>query len=378
MSFFIAATILTVFAIPLFFSVKSTFRVLWVLFGIAALGTLVMGAAYLTAPPSAFLINFNHLSHMNYAQIISATGLPKGFQLGMTLTGSIFTILTFIGFNFSAYYAGEVRQVNRSQIFAMIGSVLVQALFVALVYSSVYYSAGPDFLNAISSYSTNANYTLASPPVLNFLVTFATPNPFVVVLSSLALIATGMSGVVILSFVCVRNMFAWSFDRIMPSWLAKVDRNRGSPYVAVLVTWLLALIFMALYIYTVFFQFLLYAAINSFVTFALASVAAIWFPFRRKAIFNASPGIVKRKIGRLPLIAVLGVAGLIVSVFLTYATIQPAVTAPPTGPILVQALAYAFVPVTAIIAVIIYVVAYYYRRSRGIDMTLAFREIPPE
>jgi len=68
----------------------------------------------------------------------------------------------------------------------------------------------------------------------------------------------------------------------------------------------------------------------------------------------------------------------VLSIFLIYATIQPAVTPLPTGPPLVQALAYVLVPFAAIIALIIYAIAYIYHKRKGIDMRLGFKELPPE
>jgi amino acid transporter len=381
-SFLISVVLFSIFIVPLFFRIKLAYRVLWMLFVLSLIGTLALVLAYFSAPNSIFISNFNRLSGMNYQNTISAAGLTPGFTLAMTLTGSVYTISTFIGFNFSAYYAGEVKQPRKSQIFAMIGSLGILAILLALVYSSAYYSAGPSFLSSAATlYGVSSmNYTLPVAPILNFLVTFANPNPIIIILSGLALVATGCAGITSLSFIAVRNLFAWSFDRIMPSKLASVDLKRNSPNIAVMVVWLAGVLLVALYVYTIFFQFLVYTVINFFLIFAIASVAAILFPYKRKDIFSSSPSIVTKKIKSLPLISFLGILGLVVSVFLSYSTVQPAVTAPPSstsGP-LVQALAYSFVPLSIIIALLIYALAYAYRKRQGLDMSIAFREIPPE
>src|SRR5208282_664378 len=190
----------------------------------------------------------------------ATAGVPSGFTLAMTLTGSIYTVSTYIGFNFSSYYSGEVKQVSRSQIIAMIGSVMVFTLFTFIIYGSVYSSVSADFLTAISSLSGTGNsyYTLPTAPILNFLVVFAVPNPMVVVLANLGLIISSVGSITAFSFIAVRNIFAWSFDRIMPSWFANIDSRRGAPYVAILVTLIINLIMAYLYVYTAFFSFLLY------------------------------------------------------------------------------------------------------------------------
>jgi len=248
-----------------------------------------------------------------------------------------------------------------------------------LVYSSAYHAVGSDFLNAISllAGSGSSNYLLAAPPVLNFLVAFAMPNPLIIFLSSLALIATGLATATVFSFVCVRNLFAWSFDRLMPTSIAKIDSKRGSPYVAIGIIWMLSILFVAVYFYTIFFQFYIYSTLEIFIAFILVSIAAVIFPFTKKDMFNSAPLFVKKKIGRVPWITVLGVLGIALNGYLAYATLQPAVTPPPSGS-LIRTLAYAVVPVTIIVAFAIYSVSYAYRRNQGFDLRLAYKEIPPE
>jgi len=379
-TFVLGCVLLLIFTLPLFFGTKTTFRILWLMFGISILGTIVLIGAFYATPNSVFIANFNQLSGMDYMKTIATAGVPSGFTLAMTLTGSIYTVSTYIGFNFSSYYSGEVKQVSRSQIIAMIGSVMVFTLFTFIIYGSVYSSVSADFLTAISSLSGTGNsyYTLPTAPILNFLVVFAVPNPMVVVLANLGLIISSVGSITAFSFIAVRNIFAWSFDRIMPSWFANIDSRRGAPYVAILVTLIINLIMAYLYVYTAFFSFLLYILINFFIVFAIVSVTAIVFPIRRKDIFDSSPAVVKKRIGGVPLITIFGIGGLIISIFLAYSSILPAITPPPSGSALIQAISYAFVPLTLILSLLIYGVALFYRKQHGIDMSIAFKELPPE
>ena len=135
---------------------------------------------------------------------------------------------------------GEVKRGERSQLIAMVGSVLIFALFLGVIFYSANYSAGSDFINALSylSGSGSSAYTLGASPELNYLVVFANPSPLVVILSGLAFIATCLALITIQAFWVVRNFFAWSFDRILPSWFVKMDTRRNSPYLAVAVTWI--------------------------------------------------------------------------------------------------------------------------------------------
>ncbi len=378
-SFLLTVILQSIFVLLVLGGTKNVFRVFWVLFGVALLGALVTIIAFYSAPVSTFTSNFNSLSGMNYAQTITTAGLTPGFTIAATLTGSIFTITNFLGFFTSAYYTGEVKRVSRSQVIAMFGSLLVLAIIAILIYLSVYYSAGSDFLKALSflAGSGSSSYVLPAAPVLNFLVTFAAPNPNVIFLSGLALVATGLATGTIWTFVCVRNIFAWSFDRVMPKGLTNLD-SRGSPYVAVITIWILSIIFTYVFFYTSFFSYYVYATLGLFLAFILVSIAAIAFPYRKKDIFESSPPSMKRRVAGIPVIVILGILGLVSTIYLSYATLQPAVTPPPSGPPLIQLLAYAIVPLTGAVALLIYAAAYYYRKSKGFNLALTFKEIPPE
>ena len=378
-AFALACVLIVIFILPVLLGVKAPFKVMWVLFAIALVGTLVTVGAFLSAPNGTFVSNFNSLSGMNYASTISTAKLPLGFVVGATLTGSIFTMTNFLGFFSSAYFTGEVKKVARSQVIAMFGSLFFLVVVALLVYSSVYYSAGSDFLNAITNLqgTGNAAYTLPAAPVLNFLVAFANTNPYVIMLSGIALFATGMGGATLFAFVCVRNLFAWSFDRLMPTAMTRLDSKRGAPYVASIAILICAIVFAAVYYFTSFFSFYLYATLNLFIVFIMVSIAAIVFPYRLKSQFAASPSIVTKRVGGIPFISILGVIGVIVNGYFGYATTSPAITPLPSSPVLTT-LAFASVPLTIIAAFVIYGISYFVRKSQGIALGLAFKEIPPE
>ncbi len=376
----IIIAIISVSMIPAFLGTKAVFRTLWVIFLIAALGTLVTAGAFLIAGPSTFQANFNAMSGMNFNNVISTAALPKGFTLAGTLFGSVFTIEAFFGYNWSTYYNGEVKKVERSQLLGIIGGIFVFAIFMGIVFESAYYAMGPDFVNAISALggTGNAAYTLPGPPVLNMLVVFAAPNAVVVVLAGLAVLALAVSSDILFSFIVVRNMFAWSFDRVLPEWFTRLDAKRGAPYLALLVTWVLTVIAAFVYVYTTVFQFIIYQPALFNIAYLITSVAAIVFPYWKKPIFETAPDIVKKKVGGVPVISILGILGVIFSAFVTISALLPAVTPPPSGSVIVQYFAYLTIPVTIIAAFVIFGISYYYRKSHGLNLQLAFQEIPPE
>lgn len=378
--FVLSAILIFVFIVPIFFGTKAAFRVMWGAFLVSLIGALVTVAAFYSAPHATFMANFNKLSGMDYTSTITKAGLPLGFTTAATLTGSIFTMTNFLGFFSSSYFSGEVKRVARSQVIAMFGSLLFLVVIAFLIYGSAYYSVGSDFMNAISYlYGTgNSAYTLPGSPVLNFLVAFAQPNSLVIALSGLALLATGLGGATLFAFVCVRNLFAWSFDRITPEALTKLDSKRGAPYVSIIVILILSVFFSAIYYFTQFFTYYVYATLNLFIVFVMVSLAAIIFPYRLKGTFDSAPPLVRKKIGGFPMISLIGILGVIVNIYFGYETVTPAITPAPTGAILLQYLAYASVPITIVVGFVIYGVSYYYRKQQGVPLNKIFSEIPPE
>ncbi len=378
-AFGISCVLIIVFILPIMFGTRVAFRVMLAMFLISLAGALVTVAAYFSAPNATFIANFNHYSGMNYANAITTAALPLGFVASATVVGSIFTMTNFLGFFSSAYFSGEVKRVQRSQVYAMFGSLLFLMVIAFLIYGSAYYSAGSSFLNAISLlYVTGKTYTLPAVPTLNFLVAFASPNPVVIMLSGIALLATGLGGATLFAFVCVRNLFSWSFDRVMPTALTRLDSKRGSPNYAVAVILVVAIVLEAVYYFSSFFTYYVFATLNLFIVFTMVSIAAIVFPYKLKNVFENSPAIVKKKIGSVPAITVLGVVGVVVNVFFGYETTNPLISTPPSGTILVQYLSYATVPLTIVAGLVIYAIAYYVRRGQGIQLGAAFKEIPPE
>lgn len=377
-AFLLSAGFMIISVFPLFLGTRASFLFMWAMFIISLVGALVTVFAFYSAPNSTFVANFNQYSGTTYQKTISTAALPLGFALGATVTGSIFTMTNFLGFFSSAYFSGEVKRVQRSQIYGMFGSLIFLLIIAYLIYSSVYYSAGSDFLNAISlNFVTGSGYTLPAVPTINFLVAFASPNPTVIMISGIALLATGLGGATLFAFVCVRNLFAWSFDRVMPTSLIRLS-SRNSPNVAIGVILVAALLLTAVYYYTTFFTYYVFATLNLFVVFTIVSIAAIAFPYRLKGVFEGSPSIVSKKIGGVPAMTILGIIGVVVNVYFGYATAQPAVSPPPSGTVLVQYLAYATVPLTIIAGFVIYGVSYFVRKRQGIFLASVFREIPPE
>jgi APA family basic amino acid/polyamine antiporter len=238
-----------------------------------------------------------------------------------------------------------------------------------------YYSVvGTEFNNAAAYLERNTNVNpLPVFGVLNFFAGLLTNNPVLLILVGLSFFLWHYLLLFVMVTICVRNMFAWSFDQIMPVALTKVTDRTRSPWAATVVVAVLAWVLLWASIFTPLFDFIFnYIAIFG-IAFWITSFAAILLPYRRPELFEAAPDMVKRRVAGIPLITIAGVINLILFTLILYSSFTLPAFSGPVGPV-----AIAFVLGIYIVGLIIYFVVAAIRRQQGIDLGLLYSEIPPE
>jgi amino acid transporter len=188
----------------------------------------------------------------------------------------------------------------------------------------------------------------------------------------LALWFFGWVGTVFLS--STRVVFAAAFDRVLPEAAAKVSRN-GVPWVAIALMLVPAIPISYFYAYnSEFYSWTLAATFVIAVTFAGSAIAAAVLPWRRPEIYNASP-IARYSVGGIPLITIAAAGFLVILGFAIYEWSTNAVYG-----IDWTNFRNSFYYMFALygLALAIYLVSRFIRRSQGIDMSMVHREIPVE
>ena len=170
-----------------------------------------------------------------------------------------------------------------------------------------------------------------------------------------------------------RYLFAMSFDRVLPSSIASVDKRFNSPWVAIILLTIVTEVWIILMTYVAGTGDWITSVV--FVTVAAqlcTCLAGIVFPYREstKAIYEASPAA-KWKIGSIPLITIFGVLG---ALWLSYFLFLY-VTIPELG--LASPLSMGFMAALFVAGIVLYYIVRWYRARQGIDIDLAYKEIPP-
>jgi amino acid transporter len=383
--FGLSLVLILLIAVVVYFGAKTTFWTQRLIWGFVLIAAVAYVAALLGSSNSGFVANFNQASGTTADSVMKAA-VSNGYDSTVTLRGTIlgwvFMFLNFTGFNYSAYVAGEIRNVRKTQVAAIIGSLLLFAvlLIVILVVSQSVF--GYDLLGGLSylfdgvAFGTipNSPYfsMLPVPPFPQFLLSYVTSNPIIIFLVTIGFGLSLLVNAIPYTYVSVRNMFAWAFDRTIPASLAAVDEKHHSPYLAIIVTTVMsALITYASVFYNVSILFT-YVSFLFAVLYAIVGLAGMIFPYRRKDIFDSSPDIVKKRIAGVPVISIFGFLSFVVSIFVGYSLLTPEFS----GPFILDN----FLVVLGVLVtpLVIYGITYAYYKSKGLPVDLAQHQLPPE
>jgi amino acid transporter len=360
-----------------FLGTKNIWRFQWGCFLFVIVGTVLFIVAMLAAGHDTFVSRFNQLSGTSYDAIVRAaqeSGYNTGFTSTALLFGTVYAFLNFFGFQWSAYVGGEVKDVSRSQVVAILGSVAVFGAFCFMSFETSYIVGGSEFVHAAAflSLTGNSAWTLPMPAWSNYLIVFATDNPWVAALVGFSVIASVFGSLTTIVVMVTRLIFAWSFDRIIPAAFSSVDQRFRVPRNALALVAGISLIYVYLTYFTTVMSFLSYSILGMWISTGIIGLAAMVFPYRRRDIFEKSPKMVQTKVGGVPAMSILGAITLLTGAFVSIGTIAPQYTGAPVNPYYVLAIL-----LTMGIGLLIYGIAYWYNRRIGIDMGVGFREIPP-
>jgi amino acid transporter len=365
---------------------RATFRwqnTFWI---IASLGTLLAFLVLLIASKTDFIHHFNELSAKfggkgdSYAKVISTAHAqdahPKAF--GSATTPAIFVVMTFMIWNWwSVYLSGELKSAsNRNrQMGIMFGALSWNVIGLVAGVLLIYKVAGYQFMVGANT-APNAAYLLPTGPFFHFFAGIAVNSNVLTTIIVASFLFWSLPAMVGNTFMPVRTVFAWSFDRLLPERFANVSERFHSPVPAILLVMGLVTLMLAWSVIATTFQTLLaLGVLAGVVCIAIVCVAAAVFPQRRRELYVGSPANVN--IGGIPVLQVCAVLSFAVVAFLTWETLHyPALAL--SGNAGHRWYVPAFMAGIVVVGLLIYYIARAVRKSQGIDVDLVYRELPPD
>jgi basic amino acid/polyamine antiporter, APA family len=359
-------------------------RFLNILFIPAILGSVVTLIVLLVTTKDEFVTRFNDFmaeraGGETYQSILAAAEEAGYVNEPSTLSALILAIpigyYIYIGFTYSSYIGGEVKEPGKNQPRIILATLAFAAAMYLVCLWRFYDIVGQEFINSVVYLNNNTDDGSGLPvdPVLNLFAGIMTGSTILNVIMAVSFFLWNFLLLFVIATVITRNLFAWSVDRIMPDAVTKVDRRFHSPWVATLIVIVASEILLVLYVFTTFFQEVSNYIVLYSIAFWVASFAAILLPYRRPEIYNAAPDFVRRKIGGVPVLVLFGVGNLVLFSLVLYSAFKLPAFSGPTGTDAVL-----FVIGIYVAGLLVYVAARAIQRRRGIDIDLAYREIPPD
>ena len=355
-----------------------------VVFSVAMFGSLLLILVLALHSREDFMATFNAMMQplMNtpdaYNDIIKSAA-ANGWTTAnatwqTTVLVSNWAFLPLIGAAFSISIAGEIKSVERSQIFGMLGAIIINVIIWMVTIALANNVFGYDFIgSAVYNELAVGGQGVAMPAsaTITLLTGVLTQSWLITFLVSLGFIGWIWMWIPGMHTFAVRAVVAWAFDRVAPSQLATISQTRHTPSVAIWVCWVVTVIFMALFSFSSFFATIIILIEAAVLAWSIVLAAGIFFPYIRPHIYNKSP-IAKHRILGLPVMSVACFLGFLASQFYFWVLFSdPVAAGHQTNQVIIVAGVF-------VIGILFFFFMKAYRRSQGVDVNLAFKEIPIE
>ncbi len=376
------STLLTAaFAGLMILGVRSVARYMRVTFVLTWIGMLIWLGLMLFSGHSDFIHHWNASSGTTYNGVINQAhhlGFDAGgsIALGATLAAMVYCFQVYTGFQWTGYFAGEVKNARRTATTSIIGGLIAAAVVYMIAVALVYKYYGFKFFGStvfMGLGEGSEHWHLAFSPYLPSMVNFLPGGSGI-----LGILIVGAFLLAILWWtptgfmLGTRNLFAWSFDRLAPTRLTDVSDRFHTPVIATIVIALVIELLNYLNIYQGLGAFLLNIIAVMGLAFIVVSIAAAALPWTRPQLHREAPGWAAARFLGLPVITWVATVSAVSWAFVIYTALHTGFG----GEVGVGPMLKAFV--APIIAVVWYAGVSIYRRSQGIQLANTFKEIPPE
>ena len=357
---------------------KKVFYIGWIA---EVVGIAVMWWLLATTSPTAFASLWNATpvgASLPYEKIIPLavangyTAVPRN-SWDATVASLPLAGLFWFGFYYMTMVGGEIKEVRRTIPLSIIAVFLATFVWWA-VSAELYLDAfGTQWSYALGYLWERTSAYTGPTPTLNLLLSItAYPNVLIMAIVAVTFIITSFLMTFMNFFLPTRYLFAWAFDRAIPTRFADVSERFRSPVKATLLLAAFTVFGVFIFLYTNFGTVFTMSVMMMTIAFFGPALAAIVFPYRQKALFETLPSALKARVGNIPVLSIIGVFVTIGVGYLGYAFfLSPQVMTAST-------FGFEFIIGTFIFGVLIYLLSRAYWKRKGVAIDLAFKQLPPE
>ena len=230
--------------------------------------------------------------------------------------------MTFMMWNWwSVYLSGELKSAsNRGrQLSVMFGALIWDVVFIALGAALLFKVTGYDFMVAVNT-AGNTAYAIPTAPWYHFMASLVYNIPILSFLIVGSFLFWSLPAMVGNTFMPIRSLFAWSFDRLLPERVSDVNERTHSPVIAIVIEMVIITLMLIWSIAsTDFITWLTLGVLAGVVCVVIVGIAALLFPRRRPDLYQASPANVT--VAGIPVLYIVAPLSILVMLFLTWCTL---------------------------------------------------------
>ena len=379
----IVSALTVLFALLMIRGVRTMARFMAVSFVIVWAGVIVLAVVMAFTSHQTFIHNWNTVMRSSGLGYVSVIGKAHGLGFNVfgpiswaaTLYAMVYAFNVYTGFQWTGYFAGEIKNVRRTAFTSIIGGMIASVIGYTVLAALVYKVFGFKFFGSLVFFGFGAgtgHVTLPFAPYLPQLFKF---------LPIAQAVQVALVGVFLLTIIWwtpagfllgTRNAFAWSFDRLAPERLTSVSDRYHTPVVATIFIAVVIEALNLLNIYSNLAGWLLSVIWVLGFGFVIVSIAAGLLPWLHRDLFERGPGWGKAHFLGLPVISWVAIVSGVSWGFVVYAAFKTGFGGTLAFRPMLESAA---VPIAAAIW---YIGMYYYRKAQGVNLSRLFHEIPPE
>ena len=378
---FVLGTCLIVLLIVIFSTgTKRYFKLQNILILFAVASTVVTVAVFVGKVPADTIHAFNeHLRSVSGKAIPSAYVATSAKEAGYTGVApfSLFwtcMVMTWIYLNLSfmsssAYIGSEVKNARKLQLWSMPATLFIVGIGVLISVWVIDHAVGYNFLAQLG-WADPTGLGLESAPTFTELAAMVGNNiwiAFVILFGFIFWSYAWLPGQLLNGS---RNIFAYSIDGLLPKWFKQVNPRFSTPVNSLLTMGIASIIALGIYVFTDLFSTLV-GIFGFILSFILISISAALLPYRLKDVFETSA--VNQRVAGVPVITIIGVLSVAAQVFMAWVFLRDPSAGLNGNPKMIW-----FNVIVFLSGLVVYYIAKFVQKSRGVNVDLSFKQVPEE
>jgi amino acid transporter len=372
--FVMAVTVIAIFSLIFIFGgLRLYFRIQAVNFLIASAALAFVIVWALLASRGAALGHLDdqirNLGGKSMSPLANGAG-SDSFSLRQTIYAAIWPWLAFNSAIYSTYMGGEVKRADRTQVTGIMGALAWAGAWTMAATWAMIHLFGNTFWANLGN-ADPAVYNLSTTPTFGEVSGYAVGNVVIAFLVLVGFMLWSYVWIAPYTVLVTRSMLAWSLDRLAPAKLAEVSERYHSPVTALIVIFGLGVVTSGFYAYGK--LSVLSGTVGITASMIIVALAGVAFPYTNAEAWRSSPAS-GRTFG-IPTITLVGLVALPLLALIEWALLEDvnSGTSIDGNPRILEYSLGIF-----LIGLPIYYAIRAFQRGRGVNVDLAYKEIPPE